>query len=130
MGLAGGSVGFGASIFGVGGAILGVGAAIFGAGCAILGGGSAILGFITRSPLFDFASPPLFDFNGSQVREIFVSSSSRTVSWIMAPQVRQMERVGARSRLQTGHIIGVLELGWICFQRDKGKTQKEYQRLL
>jgi hypothetical protein len=27
------------------------------------------------------------------------------VSWIIAPHVRQMERVGASSRLQTGHII-------------------------
>ena len=45
--------------------------------------------------------------------EILVSSSSRTVSWIMAPQVRQMDSVGARSRLQTGHIICVDGLAWI-----------------
>jgi hypothetical protein len=36
---------------------------------------------------------------------IFVWSSSRTVSFIIAPQVRQIESVGARSRLQTGQFI-------------------------
>ena len=37
---------------------------------------------------------------------IFDSSSSRTVSCIIAPQVRQIDRVGASSRLQTGQFIG------------------------
>lgn len=58
-------------------------------------GGGALIGFTVMIG------------RGGPVFEIFVSSSSRTVSWIMAPQVRQMDKVGARSRLQTGHIICV-----------------------
>ena len=45
---------------------------------------------------------------------IFVSSSSRTVSFIIAPQAKQIDKVGARSRLQTGQIIGFKgEVNWI-----------------
>jgi hypothetical protein len=44
---------------------------------------------------------------GSAAIVIFVSNSSRTVSFIIAPHVRQMDKVGARSRLQTGQIICV-----------------------
>ena len=67
---------------------------------------------------------------GGIEREIFVSSSSRTVSWIIAPQVRQIDKVGARSRLQTGHIIGRIGLAWIEKVSARAKTRSEYQRLL
>ena len=36
---------------------------------------------------------------------IFVCSSSRTESFIIAPQVRQIDNVGASVRLQTGQFI-------------------------
>jgi hypothetical protein len=39
------------------------------------------------------------------------------VSLIIAPHVRQIDSVGARSRLQTGHIIGVVEISGFGGQR-------------
>jgi hypothetical protein len=95
---------FGVSILGAGASTLG-GRVSIGLGASILTAGSAGIAFRVSRPLFELASPAVF--------EIFVSNSSRTVSCIIAPHVRQMDRVGARSRLQTGHIIGVLSLDWI-----------------
>src|SRR5690606_33506877 len=43
--------------------------------------------------------------SGPEPRPILVSSSSRTVSWTIAPQVKQIEREGASSRLHTGQFI-------------------------
>ncbi|MGI8811901.1 MAG: hypothetical protein ACR2IH_05160 [Pyrinomonadaceae bacterium] len=51
----------------------------------------------------DAVSRPEFD------GAIFVWSSSRTVSFIIAPHVRQIDNVGARSRLQTGQIIAFFD---------------------
>ena len=95
---------FGVSILGAGASTL-AGGGSNGFGASVLTAGSAGIAFGLSRPLFEVASPP--------VLEIFVSNSSRTVSCIIAPHVRQMDRVGARSRLQTGHIIGVLSLDWI-----------------
>jgi hypothetical protein len=92
--------------------------------CTVAGFGTGSFGPGVRFPLVDAAVTP------AGVFEIFVSNSSRTVSLIIAPQVRQMERVGARSRLQTGHIIKRIGFSWIDCQSDSGKSQKEYQRLL
>jgi len=61
---------------------------------------------------------------------ILVSSSSRTVSFIIAPQVRQMESVGANSRLQTGQFIGLrfgqFYLGFDEREANRGKNIRIY----
>ena len=60
---------------------------------ATLTGGAAATGGVAG-----FASFP-------EVR--FASHSSRTVSFIIAPHEGQIDRVGARTRLQTGQFIGL-----------------------
>jgi hypothetical protein len=42
---------------------------------------------------------------GTAGRAILVSSSSRTESFTIAPQAKQIDKVGASSRLQTGQFI-------------------------
>lgn len=98
---------FGGSIFGV--SIFGVSIFKVSLGAWVISGEAtrAISGFRSTGGLFVAVG------RAGAVFEIFVSSSSRTVSWIMAPQVRQIDKVGARSRLQTGHIIGRIGLAWI-----------------
>ena len=53
--------------------------------------------------------------------DIFVRNSSRTVSFIMAPQLGQIERVGAKLRSHTGQFIG--------FACNDLKPRSEFEKL-
>lgn len=99
----------GGAVIGGGGAALGDGDVIaIGMAVAMRGrGGSTVVKVGVGIGL----SSPLFRRFGTAEMDILVSNSSRTLSFIMAPHVKQIDRVGARSRLQTGQIIGVSILG-------------------